>query len=214
MDCHIHTKNSDGLSSMQDIVLKCKELKLDCFAITDHDTIFELKKIEENNDNNMLFGTEITTFFAGVEIHILAYFSKVPSNDFEIFLRNNRIKNGILKERSQRRKEIDCSYNTVEEVTRNIRKYDGLSIIAHPYNYWNIVDQIINYCDGLELIYPSFAEKDIDIIIERYGDKCRFFTAGSDFHGSNYTGNSYINECCQKYRSYLEAFLKYFNIKP
>lgn len=210
MDCHIHTKYSDGLSDAEDIVGKCGELEFDCFAITDHDTICELKKFEGTAVRNLIFGTEITTICLGTEIHVLAYFSKVPADDFEAFLKNNRIKNSILLHRCQKNRESNV--NTVKNVAKMIRQYGGISIIAHPYSYWDLIDEIIDDCDGMELIYPSFGKKDIEKIIDKYGNRCRFFTAGSDFHGDHFTGNDYIIKYCQVYGNYLMPFLNYFKI--
>lgn len=209
MDCHIHTKCSDGLSKAEDIVSKCRELQYDCFSITDHDTITNLRRFENSDVKNIIFGTEVTAVYMGEEIHILAYFSKVPSDDFELFLKDNRIKSSILINR-YKNKNKSFAVNTVKEVTKIIKDNGGISIIAHPFNYWKKIDDIIDCCDGMELIYPSFNKKDIEEIIEKYGGRCRFFTAGSDFHGKDYVGNKYINKCCEKYKDFLDPFYNYF----
>lgn len=210
MDCHIHTSYSDGLSDAEDVICKCRELQVECFAITDHDTICELKRFEGISER-LIFGTEITAIFFGTVIHILAYFSKFPADEFEIFLKNNRIKSSIM---SLRRKNYNMSnINTVKEITKEIKKYGGISVIAHPYNYWDIINDIIDDCDGMELVYPSHEIKDIERMIEKYGERCRFFTSGTDFHGDHYIGNDYVNKCCQVYKKYLVPFSRYFEIK-
>lgn len=207
IDCHIHTSYSDGLSDAEDIVCKCKELQMDCFAITDHDTICKLKKFKGSTEK-LIFGTEITTMCFGTEVHILAYFLKLPADDFETFLKNNRIKSSILFHRCKNNKALNV--NTVKEVTKVIKQYGGISIIAHPYSYWEVIDEIICDCDGIELIYPSHETKDIENIIKKYSNYCRFFTAGSDFHSESFKGNDYIDECCRMYKDYLIPFINFF----
>lgn len=207
MDCHIHTSYSDGLSDAGDVICKCRELQMECFALTDHDTICELKRFGGISER-LIFGTEISTIFDGMEIHILAYFLEFPADEFESFLKNNKIKSSILLLRQKRNNM--SSVNTVKEVANVIKKYGGISIIAHPYSYWDIIGNIIDDCDGMELVYPSHQIKDIEKIIEKYGERCRFFTAGSDFHGEQYIENDYVNKCCQTYKEYLIPFIQYF----
>ena len=38
IDLHIHTRNSDGSDTTEEILKKCKDLNLEYISITDHDT--------------------------------------------------------------------------------------------------------------------------------------------------------------------------------
>lgn len=207
IDCHIHTNYSDGLCEAEVIVKRCQELGMELFAIADHDTISGLKKFEGFSEH-LIFGTEITAMYKGIEVHVLAYFATLPADNFETYLKNNRVKSAIQRLRKKKEKYLDD--DTIKNITQMIEKLGGVSIIAHPFNYWDIVDAIINDFDGIELIYPSHTKEDIDTILEKYGKKCRFFTAGSDYHGDDFRGNDYINECCQEYSNYLMPFITFF----
>ena len=51
IDLHIHTNNSDGTDSVEELLKKAEELKLEYISITDHDTcesFNELKKLDIN----------------------------------------------------------------------------------------------------------------------------------------------------------------------
>lgn len=49
IDLHIHTNNSDGTDTVEELLKKAENLKLEYIAITDHDTCSgynELKKLD------------------------------------------------------------------------------------------------------------------------------------------------------------------------
>ena len=47
VDLHIHTSNSDGTYTTNEIIEKLKKLKIKLFSITDHDDITSCKEMEE-----------------------------------------------------------------------------------------------------------------------------------------------------------------------
>lgn len=77
-DLHIHTIYSDGELTVEEIIKKVQENKVDFFSITDHDTILGNKEIIEN-DLHKKYGLKFVT---GIELsaqiekgkcHILGY---------------------------------------------------------------------------------------------------------------------------------------------
>ncbi len=75
IDLHVHSNNSDGTMTVQELIEEAKEKKIDCFALTDHDTvqgIDEYKKL--NTDYPMIYGIELSTYLNGKSVHILGYF--------------------------------------------------------------------------------------------------------------------------------------------
>ncbi|MCL4532159.1 MAG: PHP domain-containing protein [Actinobacteria bacterium] len=81
-DLHIHSDVSDGMASVDEIMVHVQEnTDLDLIAITDHDAVAgALKALEwvENHPScrfRVVFGTEIT---AALGRHILAYFFRPP----------------------------------------------------------------------------------------------------------------------------------------
>lgn len=47
IDLHIHSTNSDGTDSVQEILQKAQSLNLDYISITDHDTCDGYKELEK-----------------------------------------------------------------------------------------------------------------------------------------------------------------------
>ncbi len=75
-DMHIHTKASDGLLDIAQIVSKAKEKDLDGIAITDHDTIAaldEAAKIKEETHFPIIPGIELSAEWGNFNVHILGY---------------------------------------------------------------------------------------------------------------------------------------------
>ena len=77
VDLHIHSVNSDGTftpSEIIDIALK-KELK--AIALTDHDTVKgmgEIYNYGKYKGIELIAGTEISTTYLGVSVHVLGYY--------------------------------------------------------------------------------------------------------------------------------------------
>lgn len=78
VDLHMHTKNSDGTDTTEEILNKCETLKLDIISITDHDTCKsydDMKKINVKSifKGEIILGCELTTSYKGRVIEILGY---------------------------------------------------------------------------------------------------------------------------------------------
>lgn len=78
IDLHIHTTNSDGSDTPEEILKKCQELGLEYISITDHDTCKSYNDIKNINVKNIfngeiITGCEFTTVYNGRTIEILGY---------------------------------------------------------------------------------------------------------------------------------------------
>ena len=62
IDLHIHTNNSDGTDSVEELLKKAQELKLDYISITDHDTCKAYNKLKEMNVPEIFSGKIIPRF--------------------------------------------------------------------------------------------------------------------------------------------------------
>ena len=74
VDLHIHTNNSDGKFSVQEIVSMAKEKNLKSIAITDHDSARGVRSLQENSAGKLFIvpGIEITSKVKDYnELHIL-----------------------------------------------------------------------------------------------------------------------------------------------
>lgn len=100
IDLHNHSKYSDGLYSVKEVIEFAKKENVDVFALTDHDSVFgvdEAYEIGALNGIKVLKGMELSTFYKGNTVHIVTLFKHniVPKElyDFSqniIDVRNNR----------------------------------------------------------------------------------------------------------------------------
>lgn len=96
-DLHIHTKASDGLLEPNTIFKIAKGKKLTGLSITDHDTVDALESSEilsKKYSIDFIPGIELSSFYNGLEIHILGYY--IDYRNFELlevlkFLQQSRI---------------------------------------------------------------------------------------------------------------------------
>lgn len=75
-DLHLHTTNSDGTDSTQEVVEILKENEIKIFSITDHDNVTsceEMEKILLPGDMIYIPGVEFSAIHNGIPCHILAY---------------------------------------------------------------------------------------------------------------------------------------------
>ncbi len=107
LDIHLHTIFSDGINSPAEMAAQVKRLKIDGFAITDHNTVRGIKVAKEAAKKLKL------TFIPGIEVsaregHVLGLFV------------NENIPKGL---------------SAVETVER-IHVQGGIAIAAHPYDHF------------------------------------------------------------------------------
>ncbi len=81
VDLHLHTHHSDGSWSPQELVCKAIELKLNCIAITDHDTINGIAEaiVAAAGRLRIIPGIELNTVWTSADgrtkdIHVLGYY--------------------------------------------------------------------------------------------------------------------------------------------
>lgn len=79
IDLHIHTNHSDGTDTVEELLRKAEEIKLDIISITDHDSVDSYFEIEESSKIRRLFngkiivGTELKSVWDRVPIEIIGY---------------------------------------------------------------------------------------------------------------------------------------------
>jgi len=106
-DLHVHSRHSgDALMSVGEIVERCKELGLDGFALTDHNSV------AGNKEAAKLAKAAGLVFIPGIEVsskggHILGL--------------------GV--------KKVIKAYMTAKETVDEIHRQGGVAIAAHPYDY-------------------------------------------------------------------------------
>ncbi len=74
-DLHIHSNNSDGCDTVQELLQKIVDNKLEIIALTDHDTVSGISDMKNCLPNHIKFisGIELTCRAKGIKCHILGY---------------------------------------------------------------------------------------------------------------------------------------------
>ena len=133
-DLHIHSTNSDGLYTIDELILMKSKYDIDIIAITDHDDLANI------NYQNIIHGIELSTRYNNEDIHLLGYFKDLDNLDeLKIYLNSRKIK------RRERIKEIckrlDKYYNIIidyNDILNDSNKTFGrpqiATLIAEKYN--------------------------------------------------------------------------------
>ena len=81
---------------------------------------------------------------------------------------------------------------TIEEAADAIHSDGGITVIAHPYEYYDdnksiydFLTDIIKEIDGIECFHPSATSKNAKFLKAFAEENHKIVTGGSDFHGEN-----------------------------
>lgn len=74
-DLHLHSNNSDGSDTPQELLQKVLDANIEIFALTDHDTVAGISAMRSIVPPNVKFipGIELTSKARGIKCHILGY---------------------------------------------------------------------------------------------------------------------------------------------
>lgn len=151
IDLHNHTTYSDGVFSPKELVDIAKKQKVDCFALTDHDSVFgcaEIQPYAEKSQIKVLNGMELSTNYKGHSVHIVCLFphNKVPEEliQFSLNKKEERKIRAIqmmkkIKEIYHLKMDLDELIRENEVITRanmgyHLAQYNGLTQKeAEPY---------------------------------------------------------------------------------
>ncbi len=102
IDLHNHSKYSDGLFTPEELIKKAIEQNVDCFALTDHDSVFgcdEIQEVSKKYDIKVISGMELSTYYKGEPVHIVCLFKNniIPEKllQFSIDKKNERTNRAI-----------------------------------------------------------------------------------------------------------------------
>jgi 3',5'-nucleoside bisphosphate phosphatase len=94
IDLHLHTTASDGRLTPSALVDLAGRVGLDDMSVTDHDTIAglaEARAAAESLGLRLVNGIEMTAIDDGRDVHVLGYFFDPEAEDFNSFLRTQRL---------------------------------------------------------------------------------------------------------------------------
>lgn len=159
IDLHIHSNNSDGTKTIEEIVMEAKEKKLDLIALTDHNTFSGCAKfaeIAERYNQPALSGIEISTVYKNEEIHLLGYFplkSSFVYPQYESLIKmNETYSNGKIKQLEDMVEKLSKDYPVSINEFHDFLKMNNVKNInrVHLANYLiskGIVDTVQNAFD-------------------------------------------------------------------
>ncbi|NLP43439.1 MAG: PHP domain-containing protein [Peptococcaceae bacterium] len=93
VDLHLHTKESDGCLSVEEIIQKALQKNIKILSITDHQTTSGSDKavsLANKNGIQVIPGVEIDTVYEKEEIHLLGYFKSTNNDLLQEKLKNIR----------------------------------------------------------------------------------------------------------------------------
>lgn len=151
IDMHTHTNYSDGDLSPQELIRLAIDKRIGTLAITDHDTIEGIKKVNKNEDIivdsgiKIINGIELSAKTDKGRMHILGYgidLNNSALNKKMIDLKDNSI-NSVLSIMEQIKRDygIKFSYNDIKELVNanhNLGRPD-LAKLCIKYGYANTV---------------------------------------------------------------------------
>ena len=187
VDLHIHTNESDGKLSPEEIIEYVEKNNLKWFSITDHNCTKAYENENIKNHPKIINGVEFDCCYKGVLVHILGY--GIDTN-------NEEIKYLLAKNKAEATHNLCRIFHlrNVQEVIEKIHKAGGLAILAHPCCYYAFsLDKFIKELkdfgiDGIEAYYEYgrlrkyfkfHFEKTVHKIAEKYN---LIKTGGTDKH--------------------------------
>lgn len=168
IDLHLHTNNSDGTDSVEELLENAEKQKLEIISITDHNSVGAYFELEKNPDirskfsGEIVIGSEIKTIFDDVNIEILAY--GIDYNKINIKKENQmEVQNDALKHFVNIAKAMGLKVN--EEIHVDITNPDKL------YGSWVFCDEILKYNENDEILKKLGKVDRITFYREHEGNK-------------------------------------------
>ena len=188
IDLHIHSNESDGKLTPNEIVEQAQKKGLKYIAISDHNTIDAYLCTNVLKEDMVIPAVEFDCFYKGVLIHILGYGIDIDNKELNSLYAKN--KNGC-KHNIFRMFEL----RNPKEVIEKINKAGGIAVLAHPCCYWTFnLDEFVSSLvkmgiEGVEVYYPYngmrsivkfHSRNKVALIADKYG---LIKTGGTDSHG-------------------------------
>lgn len=143
IDLHIHTNHSDGTDSVEELLKKAEQKKLEIISITDHDSVGAYYELEENPEIRKLYsgkiivGGEFKTCYNKIPIEILGY--GIDYKTIEISKTNmQKMQQEILEKLKLVCKKLGLKYDdekTNIDVSDNMKQYAAFTLGKELLNH-------------------------------------------------------------------------------
>jgi len=211
---HCHSIFSDGDQTPEALAANFARQGVRFAALTDHDTLEGLPRFREAAEKNgviCLPGLELTSWYKGIELHILAYGFDPENKELLAVLQSLRqahylevqsIAGSIRKKGTNASNHSEDSRRVLDRASDRldpaeaiglIHRSGGKAFLAHPLNtipeaekLEEIVRELkLHGLDGLEAIYDPFSEEQRTQLCEIADRHHLLISAGTDIHLNN-----------------------------
>lgn len=163
VDLHVHSTESDGTLTPEDLVAEAKKAGLAAFALTDHDTCQGVGKampLAASAGIELIPGIELSTDYHGKEVHIVGLYIDIENEQ-------------LLKKTAEYRK---CRSERNALMVEALRK-EGLSITMEELAAEN-PDCVITRANIARFLYEHGQIKSVREAFDRYiGDHCKCYVS-------------------------------------
>lgn len=132
-DLHIHTKESDGCLSVEDVLLAAYNCGIKIISITDHDTTRGVEKAQNMINNygiKIIPGVEFQTNYKEEEIHLLGYYNNIQNDYLQERLKKIRDEKSQITERMVKRLKQN-GFDIKWEEVKNEASTEGVVCKTH-----------------------------------------------------------------------------------
>lgn len=162
VDFHMHTQASDGTWLPEELIEEIKKANISKFAVTDHDSIQNVKQTQElANANNLtcISGVELSATYKEREYHILAY--------------NFDLQNPTIIERVHKNHQLryDHHISCIETLTKDYPVISVEEFIEYEYDLTRGGWPALNYLMDKNVVNNM---NDYFILMEKYNLKLLF----------------------------------------
>ena len=161
IDLHVHSTESDGTLTPEDLVAEAKKVGLAAFALTDHDTcqgVCKAMPLAASAGIELIPGIELSTNYHGKEVHIVGLYIDIENEQ-------------LLKKTAEYRK---CRSERNALMVEALRK-EGLSITMEELVAEN-PDCVITRANIARFLYEHGKIKSVREAFDRYiGDHCKCY---------------------------------------
>ena len=161
VDLHVHSTESDGTLTPEDLVAEAKKVGLAAFALTDHDTcqgVCKAMPLAASAGIELIPGIELSTDYHGKEVHIVGLYIDIENEQ-------------LLKKTAEYR---ICRSERNALMVEALRK-EGLSITMEELVAEN-PDCVITRANIARFLYEHGQIKSVREAFDRYiGDHCKCY---------------------------------------
>ena len=161
IDLHVHSTESDGTLTPEDLVAEAKKAGLAAFALTDHDTcqgVCKAMPLAASAGIELIPGIELSTDYHGKEVHIVGLYIDIENEQ-------------LLKKTAEYRK---CRSERNALMVEALQK-EGLSITMEELVAEN-PDCVITRANIARFLYEHGQIKSVREAFDRYiGDHCKCY---------------------------------------